>query len=306
MKHHTNKFEDNFFNNRLTQATIKASERYTGNHEFDKIVEEWHKSTPKMGQFSIEENKDGIYPKQEIIQDAKWVKNFEAKNNFQETQIKISEATAAEIVFLDGVYSYEWLGENISAGSTTRYDDYKNGIDSFITYDDPDNSDNSFVIGFDITTSTDRETLGRKMDKNVDKLDNIITSQNDVNKSLHQIKYFEHPETLEKKQLFVPRIILQMNINDIKELMDRFAKKDHDITNDSIKFDIINQIAQQLDIALKIITEKYIKTEPKDPKMPWQNFLQQYKDEINKFPGLNILIKKYTTPLEYFEKLKNT
>jgi len=306
---HTNKFENNFFDSQLTQATTRAGERYTGNEKFDELVSQWYKSGLKMRDFVIKKIEDiqpnednGIYTQEELISDTKYIKNFEQTNNFQETQININEAIAAEITFLEGVHKYAWLGDEITAGSTHRFDDYKNGIDAFIVHHNNAKKED-FVLGFDITTSQNKDIINNKIDKNLIKINQPINDVHDVHNALHQIKYFKNPVTKEKKQVYVPRIVLSMNITDVKDLMDQLISQNKNVAQDQIKINIKNQIIEQLSTYVGLIIQKNVDSNYDMTKNNWKDFLNHHMDEMSDKLGLLLALEKYITPLEYFEKL---
>ncbi|MGB0757509.1 MAG: hypothetical protein ACPGO5_03570 [Patescibacteria group bacterium] len=296
----TNNYEDRFFEGRLTQATTRAEARWTNNEDFNLIVQQFNESGPHMGKF--DEDKGGIYPQEEIMSDAKWAKQFAERHDFESTQAKIEEAVAAENIFLEGVYSYEWFGPEVVATNTTRYDDYKSGIDAVVVHhDDDENID--FALGVDITVSSDPDVIDNKLAKSVEAVHHTVMSQDDAQKALHHIKYFKDPETEKLGNLHVPRVVLAFDVEDTETLMKRFVEKDASIANDEIKKHLQYEVISQLEVLVAELIRKYLDNSFSTQSDDWQSAIETHEAKINDIPGLRTVFNAHTKPLTYFSKI---
>lgn len=215
-----------------------------------------------------------------VQRDRDYVKNTRAaideKNhaNGQDTLNKIeggfqlSEILQAMVV---DRMNHNWYKE-CKAVMTSDFDDLKAGIDAVMKHE----YGGYLGTSFDFTvTSKDTivyEKLTREWQKNV------------VGGNIPTVKYFEDPDTKEKKRLLVPKFIIGASKKDIEELADAYLSNNQEVLNNHpFKYVMLLQIEEQLQTVLD-----YYDTHT-DPALSFakkqyeqiQNLLRRMKNEIH-------------------------
>lgn len=186
---------------------------------------------------------EGIYSKEEIEHDLKYVKEKEElfkikdkKTPEQERNRKL--ATIFEAIIHEHGYASEWFGPEADTIKPSRYDDIKNGVDTIVELQEGNKSATHLAMGIDVTFSHDAET----------KLHRIKQEINDGH--LAEVKYFES-EYMEVKDKLVniPRVVIGADEKTIIELMNMWlegGKKLKDLGNHPIQYQILELVADQL------------------------------------------------------------
>jgi len=128
---------------------------------------------------------------------------------------------------------------------TSDYDDLKVGIDMVIKHKDG----GYFGTAFDATVSSNPDRINEKLTKNWD---------NNVSKgSLPVVKYFQDPDTGEKKRLIVPKFILGASANDVNEMAKAYLSgTEQSLDNHPFRKMMLEQIRTQLNGVLDFYEDR--------------------------------------------------
>jgi hypothetical protein len=116
-------------------------------------------------------------------------------------------AYTAEFIIANQL-SGDWLLNKGECTPTSKYDDYKHGVDMVIEFAEEEAPNSYLGLGIDITTTKDASDIKKKLDR-------IL--RYDVERGTPaQVKYYESHEI--KRSITVPRVIVALQDDQIKSL----------------------------------------------------------------------------------------
>jgi hypothetical protein len=164
----------------------------------------------------------------------------------QKKEIKDKIAYIAEFIIGDQL-SGEWLAGKGNCTPTSKFDDYKNGVDMVIEFPQEESPNKYLGLGIDITTSKDATDIRKKLDR--------ILKNDVLRDSTTEIKYFESEEI--KRAISVPRVIIALQDDQIKSL---FTQEDRNnkqaLAEHKAHLIILYQLQQQCTTFFKIAHRK--------------------------------------------------
>src|SRR6056297_1725001 len=140
-----------------------------------------------------------------------------------------------------------WFGQNAFTFHSSKYDDYKNGVDEVIVFQNEDDKDKSYLgLAIDVTTGTKAGFI-KKLKKEWQEV---------KNGTLGKIKYFnEDVKGVDQKNSYkgalehVPKVVVGDIPEEIKEVTKLWLNKKHmELGEHPIQFCILDQIKVQLQI----------------------------------------------------------
>ncbi len=267
--------ENNLIKNLDSRGNLVTGDYYIGEEKFDnKIAKGWNDVRPKYGQFLKKETSKGLYDKEEIEKDRQLVKQIKQEDWFIQERNK--EAIALEYLVMEGIHNNGWLGNEASVTPTLSYDDIVNGVDMVVRFDSKNNE--PLFLGIDTTSSLDKTIIDKKIDR---------SAYNLQRGTLNEIKYFIDDQTNEIKKLEAPRVIVAVPKEEIKLLTDEVLKNKLALEKNSIQLDILEEIINQLKLALEILENKPDKFKLKD----YYQKLLDYLEKIEKEKSLSRSLK---------------
>jgi hypothetical protein len=189
-----------------------------------------------------ERNFIGVYPREEVEKDLKYIK--EAENAFKEKAADEESARGVELAHIfEAIICHQgelanWFGENSMTIKSARYDDLKNGVDLIIEFTDNDDKNSHLALAVDVTFSS--------FEKLYEKLDGIKTDIEDG--KLAYVKYFESERSGIKGDIKgIPKTVIGADPRTLYKLMDLWVGgKEKELEKHPIQFMILDQIMAQL------------------------------------------------------------
>ena len=193
---------------------------------------------------SIDPRKFEHYDKSMILRDMELVQRREADFRMQssrESEENKKVAMILEAVFHEQIGKSDWIGPNVSAIKSSRYDDIFNKVDSIARVKREGEGDTHLGLAIDVTFSSHI----------TDKLDDI---KDDVrNGKLSDIKYFASPNTENPKEytymgsLKVPRVVIGIEKKAVLDLMKQWMENDaKGLAQNPVQHVIAGEIVDQL------------------------------------------------------------
>lgn len=203
---------------------------------FERAKEAMKKDRPNVDRFSDSVSQAEIEADKVEVRRLQGL--FAADRSFSDSAKRLAtiwEAYLTERVELDA-----WFGMDGQTMVTTDYDDIKNGVDGVVEF----GGDEGTHIGFDATYSI------HSLDSKIDRIcDNIRRG------SMAQVKYFESPDTEEKRSLNdIPLVVITLDKENIEEVATIWVNYENDSSKRSelrrvgegIKLLAIEQVLAQL------------------------------------------------------------
>lgn len=197
------------------------------------------------------------YTDEEIEDDKKYVKEFEAKfekgqnQNYKEMKKK---ADILEYIIFEQGETGNWFGKLAHTIKTCKSDDIKNGIDLVVETQE--------YVGEGLEDSIDDKKLsylGLAADITFERMDNALgmgkdipqkfqTIINEINQGmLAEVKYYKSRLSGPKTLINIPRVVLNIDSKMANELIELWVNnKDNELANHKIHIVIIHQIVAQL------------------------------------------------------------
>jgi hypothetical protein len=174
----------------------------------------------------------------------KWAEENLKLSDFEREKIeknkKISNIT--EGIVIDQL-SGKWLENKGVCTPTSKFDDYKNGVDMVVEFPKEGTPNEYMGIGMDITFSSDQAGVEAKLAR--------IIKQNVAPNTFSEIKYFDSEEI--KGKIVVPRIVIAINEEYVKDLFSLEDKNQKEkIADHKIQLIFLWQIQQQCSTFCKI------------------------------------------------------
>ncbi|MCX6755286.1 MAG: hypothetical protein NT068_01965 [Candidatus Nomurabacteria bacterium] len=225
--------------------------------------------------------RENEYSAEEIEKDISYVENTKAsieKSNKEkgidtlailESGFSLSEMMQAMII--DRINKGMFPG--FKAVMTSERDDLKVGIDAVLKKKEL----GYLGASFDFTITASKTNIQDKLEKN--------WNFNIERHIIPTVKYFEDPDTHEKRSLLVPKFIIGGSKKDIEFFTDKYLNDKADELNDHpFKHMMIKQIDMQLDSAIKFFETKkddrsfdFIKKE----YMEIKSFIEKLKEDVH-------------------------
>ena len=171
-----------------------------------------------------------IFNQNKVSFDEKRINNLEKSKKI---------ATIAERAIAFGVSELGWCGDNVSIDATSNFDDVKRGVDEVMQIKSEGKETNSLGLGIDVTY---RGLLSESYKGKFVKLLNSINNGYST-----QIKYFKNHAGEMMEEFSVPKIVLYVNFEEVKDLIRMINNSDNsEVMNEFKKspqrFSVINQV----------------------------------------------------------------
>ncbi len=215
-----------------------------------KKLETVYDQRPKLGDFvgAMKNTKsESKYTKEAIEDDEKYVeekrKQIEEANsslgreNLDNKEIGFQLSEMMQAMIVDRM-NKNWF-KDCKAIMTSDFDDLKAGIDAVLKHE------NGGYLGaaFDFTVTNKREIIDNKLETEWER--HVEKGQ------IPTVKYFEDPDTKEKKNLLVPRFIVGASKDDVEELAEAYLTNNAEVLeNHPFKYVMLLQIEEQLQTIL--------------------------------------------------------
>jgi len=229
------------------------------------------------------------------------------KTNNLEKNKKI--ATIVERAVAYGVSDLGWYGDNISIKTTSEFDDVKRGTDEIFEIE-KDGDESSFMgLGIDVTYR------GLLSEKYKEKFSTLLKSIKNGNKT--KIKYFKNHKGDMMKEFAVPKIVLFLNIDDVKDLVHMVKNIDdpkikEEFKNSPQKFKVMNQMMIQCEILADFaekhhnyIFRKYIDIVSSIKELAWKNLEIKQMLDSRHDDDVSLHMKYLIKEFEETEEIKN-
>lgn len=189
---------------------------------------------------------EGIYTREEIDTDIALVERLERKfeqRSHSEGAEKIKQmATIFEAVIADQITLNEWFGEGAEVITSSKFDDYVNGVDGIVEFTISDGDKRHLALAIDVTFNAEaREKFDR------------IKQEIDENR-LTNIRYFaerddEDEDLLPKMGLEnVPRVVVGVGMEKLQDLVELWTNKDNKkLANHEVRPMLLEEIRLQLE-----------------------------------------------------------
>jgi hypothetical protein len=180
--------------------------------------------------------------------EAEFAKRTEELDDFsrERKEIKDRIAYVAECIIGDQL-SGAWLAGKGNCTPTSKFDDYKKGVDLTIEFPESDAPNRYLGLGIDITTSKDVADIHKKLDR--------ILKYDILQDKVVEVKYFESED--EKRSIEVPRVIIALQDDQLKKMFLQEDRNDKDgLANNTVQLIILYQLQQQCTTFYKIAHRK--------------------------------------------------
>ncbi len=219
------------------------------------------------------------YTQEKINEDIEYVKNRKNlidKQNNERGNISIIEGGFAlsemmQAMIIDRINN--GMFPKFKAVMTSERDDLRVGIDAVLKRDEG----KYLGAAFDFTVASNVNIIGNKLEKEWE--DHVVRHEIPV------VKYFEDPDTGERKSLMTPRFIIGGSKREIELFASMYLEgKEEELNNHPFKYLMIKQIDEQLKSALKFFEEQkddksydFIKNQYKKIQI----FIEELKEEVS-------------------------
>lgn len=186
----------------------------------------------------------GVYSQEEINRDKFETSRLEEifRANLQELgeggQRAHKLAKIFEGVFLKHAELGNWFGENVFISKTSRFDDFKNGIDNVLEVQE-DKEVSHTALSIDVTIGGDMGTINSKVRR--------IKEQIKAGK-MGEVKYFQSEATGYKGVLAgLPRVVINVDGRTVQELGEMsMENRKKEIGNHPIQMEILENLLEQM------------------------------------------------------------
>lgn len=188
-------------------------------------------------EFSEEYSEESIKKDEEYISDTrKKIEEQNRSNGLHDLQrleggFALSEMLQAMVV---DCLNKRWLDE-FKAVMTSDFDDLKVGADAVLKH----KTGQYLAASFDFTITSQEKHIYNKLSK--------VWEKNVESGSIPTIKYFEDPDTHNKRKIIAPKFIIGATRKDIEDMAKCYLEdKEDDLNNHKFQFMIIEQMYEQL------------------------------------------------------------
>ncbi len=249
-----NSQNESIFNAEIFEELYRQAQRVLGDEAID---EEYVKTIVKdfITLYNYEEIENDI---KNVIEKEERIKRTDTPEKARMKKL----ATILEAMLVEGIAKYDWLGTKIKILPPSKHDELFNSVDGIIELGRDEALNEFLALGIDVSfRSVKRELFEEKIETLLDYIDKG---------KLTQIKYFKDNNGEVMENLYVPKVVVSVDMKTIEELVQIWSnRKDPDFKEKfkkhTIAIDVIGQIAEQCKLfatyAAKIgftdIAEKY-------------------------------------------------
>lgn len=153
-------------------------------------------------------------------------------------------AKVFEMIVSQQIESSNWLGETAMTIQASKYDDYRNGVDTIVEFDEEEGATH-LALAIDVTTSGE---LAKKFDRIKDEIDAG---------RLTRVKYFiSEGLDVRGEKSNIPRVVIGADREKIIDLIDKWVKKDNKaLSQHVIQAVVLEEIITQLEVFAKYAEE---------------------------------------------------
>lgn len=234
------------------------------------------------------------YTEESIRMDEEYVENTRKKidesnssggrQNLDNKEIGFQLSEMMQAMIVDRLNNH-WF-KNFQAVMTSDFDDLKVGIDAVLKHE----KGTYLGAAFDFTVTNQDTIIYKKLKKEWE--DHVVKG------SIPTVKYFEDPDTKEKKSLLVPKFIIGASKKDVEDMAQAYIVNDVEVLeNHPLKYVILQQIEEQLQTVLD-----YHETNPDNEKLAFarrqyeaiQKLLRIMKNDIHIDENMNVDLHEYS------------
>lgn len=178
----------------------------------------------------------------DVDRDIEWVNKMDqkfraaARENPELGHFKML-AKAFEAVLYEQAEQSDWFGPDAVTIRTSRYDDYKNGVDSVVEFEEGESKASHLALAIDVTTSSHlRDKLWRIRDE--------------INQGhLAEVKYFKSDRLNIRGQMTnIPRVIIGAQKSSVLEVINYWLNREQSkLAKHPIQLKILKETEIQLD-----------------------------------------------------------
>lgn len=218
----------------------------------------------------------------------------EARFNYLEGGFQLSEMLQAMIV---DRMNNNWY-KDCKSIMTSDFDDLnpETNIDGLLKH----NKNGYMGMSFDFTVSSQDKIIDKKL---ADEWANIKKGKIPV------VKYFEDPDTKEKKNLLVPKFIIGASKTDLEELATAYLNNDKEtLDNHPLKYLILLQIEEQLQTILDFYEVNSYGETLKSARLQYERIekiLRIMKNEIHLDTNMNVDLHEYSKKSVALDRIRN-
>ena len=199
----------------------------------------------------------------------------EKKSNNNEKSKKLATISERAIVF--GVSKLNWCGDNVTISTTSNFDDVKRGVDEVMQIGSGDNIE-SLGLGIDVTYR------GLLSESYRNKFTKLLQSIYDGYSC--EIKYFKNQQGVMMPEFSVPKIVLYVDFEKVKDLVRMVSNIDNpeileQFKESPQKFSIINQV-----ITICDLLGDFAETCHNDVSVQYHNVAAVMKEMANNNPEI--------------------
>jgi hypothetical protein len=244
---------ENFHSYQKTEKIRKEKEEIiSGSNDITDLYNEALK-LEKVGGLESEEyyyefTKRGFYSQAEVKKDFTDLK--EREDEFRERERPEREkakkiATMTEIALQYAVSGLKWYGKNVKIQPTSKFDDIKRGVDGILEILKKNEESNFMGLGIDVTFR------GLYSEQFKEKFFSLLRTIESGHKT--KVKYFKRHDGKFMKEFAVPKVILSLDLSDVKNLVYylkniKDQKIEDEFRNSDMRFEVMNQIIRQCSI----------------------------------------------------------
>jgi hypothetical protein len=173
-----------------------------------------------------------------INEDLKYVEEMEKrfdKDKTPESEQAQKLATVLEAILHDQIELNDWLGPDVMTRKASKYDDYKNGIDSIAEFHQ-ETGVQHLALAMDVTYSVHGNVKLKRIKEDIDR------------GQLSTVKYFESSDGSFRGSLSqVPRVVIGVDATEIKNLAELWVKrKNKELAVHPVQIKILEEVEMQL------------------------------------------------------------
>lgn len=164
----------------------------------------------------------------------------------EKKEVKDKIAYIAEFIIANQL-SGDWLSGKGICTPTSKWDDYKRGVDMVVEFPDEDLPNKYLGLGIDITTTKDKSDIVKKLDK--------ILENDVLHDRITKIKYYESEDT--KRAISVPKTIIALSDEQARSLFEEEDKSNaEELALHKAQLIILYQLQQQCTTFCRIAHRK--------------------------------------------------
>jgi hypothetical protein len=124
-------------------------------------------------------------------------------------------AKVFEVIVAEQMELSNWLGETAMTEQASKYDDYKNGVDTVVEFDEPEGASH-LALAIDVTSSHELRRKFERIKREID--DGVLT----------KVKYFVSENLgFRDEKANIPRVVIGADRKTILDLVERWLDKDN-------------------------------------------------------------------------------